>query len=82
MKMSSAKAIDRQKDVRHPKCPICRKPASDDYRPFCGKRCADVDLNRWFEGRYAVPGEPLGAGPAEEPEALDGGDRPPSTGEG
>jgi len=25
------------------------------YRPFCSKRCADVDLQRWFTGSYAVP---------------------------
>jgi hypothetical protein len=23
--------------------------------PFCSRRCADVDLNRWFSGVYAVP---------------------------
>jgi hypothetical protein len=38
------------------KCPICAKPTVHAYRPFCSKRCADVDLNRWFTGRYAVPG--------------------------
>jgi endogenous inhibitor of DNA gyrase (YacG/DUF329 family) len=37
-------------------CPICGKPAADArLRPFCSKRCADVDLHRWFSGRYAVP---------------------------
>jgi hypothetical protein len=25
------------------------------FRPFCCKRCADVDLNRWLSGVYAVP---------------------------
>lgn len=39
-----------------PACAICGKPQDDRYRPFCSKRCADVDLNRWFSGRYAVPG--------------------------
>lgn len=37
------------------KCPICRKPVSADYRPFCSKRCADVDLQRWLVGAYAIP---------------------------
>jgi endogenous inhibitor of DNA gyrase (YacG/DUF329 family) len=37
-------------------CPICKKPAEATYRPFCSKRCADVDLQRWFSGSYAVPG--------------------------
>jgi endogenous inhibitor of DNA gyrase (YacG/DUF329 family) len=36
-------------------CPICGKPAVERFRPFCGKRCADVDLNRWLSGVYAVP---------------------------
>jgi endogenous inhibitor of DNA gyrase (YacG/DUF329 family) len=38
-------------------CPICGKPAAQDYLPFCSKRCADVDLNRWFTGVYSVPVE-------------------------
>jgi endogenous inhibitor of DNA gyrase (YacG/DUF329 family) len=36
-------------------CPTCRKPAAEKFRPFCSRRCADVDLNRWFSGVYAVP---------------------------
>jgi endogenous inhibitor of DNA gyrase (YacG/DUF329 family) len=39
-----------------PRCPICRKPAVVEFRPFCSKRCADVDLNRWLSGAYIVPG--------------------------
>ena len=37
-------------------CPICGKPTDPTYLPFCSKRCADVDLNRWLSGGYAVPG--------------------------
>jgi len=37
-------------------CPICKRPAHEpSYAPFCSKRCADVDLQRWFAGVYAVP---------------------------
>jgi endogenous inhibitor of DNA gyrase (YacG/DUF329 family) len=36
-------------------CPICGKTAEELFRPFCSKRCADVDLHRWFSGVYAVP---------------------------
>ncbi|MHB8286984.1 MAG: DNA gyrase inhibitor YacG [Caulobacteraceae bacterium] len=37
-------------------CPICRKAEpSPKYAPFCSRRCADVDLGRWFGGVYAVP---------------------------
>jgi endogenous inhibitor of DNA gyrase (YacG/DUF329 family) len=39
-------------------CPICAKPAAQDYRPFCSRRCADVDLQRWLVGRYAIPARP------------------------
>jgi uncharacterized protein len=37
------------------RCPICGKPTVQTYRPFCSRRCADVDLHRWFSGSYAVP---------------------------
>jgi endogenous inhibitor of DNA gyrase (YacG/DUF329 family) len=36
-------------------CPICSKPVEQMFRPFCSKRCADVDLHRWFSGVYAAP---------------------------
>ena len=38
-------------------CAICRKLSVEKYRPFCSKRCADVDLNRWLTGSYAIPAE-------------------------
>ena len=38
-------------------CPICGKPSHADYRPFCCRRCADVDLGRWLKGSYALPAE-------------------------
>jgi endogenous inhibitor of DNA gyrase (YacG/DUF329 family) len=36
-------------------CAICGKPQDAVFRPFCSKRCADVDLHRWLSGTYAVP---------------------------
>jgi endogenous inhibitor of DNA gyrase (YacG/DUF329 family) len=36
-------------------CPICGKPAVEAFKPFCSKRCADVDLNRWLSGNYVIP---------------------------
>lgn len=45
--------------AKRPKCPVCGKPRAHEFRPFCSKHCADIDLGRWLEGRYAVPGEPL-----------------------
>lgn len=48
--------MDQATDPRPTKrCPICGKPVLARFRPFCSKRCADVDLNRWLSGRYAVP---------------------------
>jgi len=41
-----------------PRCPICGKPRMPDYRPFCSKRCADLDLGRWLKGGYAIPATP------------------------
>jgi endogenous inhibitor of DNA gyrase (YacG/DUF329 family) len=37
------------------RCPICGQPTVQATRPFCSKRCAEVDLHRWFSGRYAIP---------------------------
>jgi len=37
-------------------CPICGKPTEPAHRPFCSKRCAEIDLGRWLKGAYAVPG--------------------------
>jgi len=38
-------------------CPICGKPAVPRYRPFCSRRCADLDLAKWLDGSYALPSE-------------------------
>jgi endogenous inhibitor of DNA gyrase (YacG/DUF329 family) len=37
------------------KCPICGRPSVEEFKPFCSKRCADVDLNRWLTGAYVIP---------------------------
>ena len=49
-----------------PSCPICGKPRAQAFRPFCSKRCADIDLGRWFRGDYAVPSDE----PEDEDEAA------------
>lgn len=38
------------------KCVLCGKPVVQKFRPFCSKHCADVDLGRWLNEGYAVPG--------------------------
>jgi endogenous inhibitor of DNA gyrase (YacG/DUF329 family) len=53
-------------------CPICRRPVEAAFSPFCSKRCADIDLNRWLTGVYAVP---------VKDEEDEDGDRPREPGE-
>ena len=36
-------------------CVRCDKPMDPAYRPFCSKRCADIDLQKWLTGSYAIP---------------------------
>jgi hypothetical protein len=53
------KASPPAKDVKAVKaraCPICGRPRDEKYTPFCSRRCADVDLYRWLNGNYAIPG--------------------------
>ena len=63
--------IDRK--ISAAPCPICRRPMDAAFKPFCSKRCADIDLNRWLTGVYAVP--------VTEDEDEDG-ERPAEPGEG
>jgi endogenous inhibitor of DNA gyrase (YacG/DUF329 family) len=51
--------------ARHP-CPICgrdappRGGAADNPSfPFCSPACKLVDLGRWLEGSYRIPGPPV-----------------------
>ncbi len=39
-------------------CPMCRKPRSAEFSPFCSARCRDKDLAQWFNDGYALPGPP------------------------
>jgi len=58
-----------QKTVSARACLICGKPVDAVFKPFCSKRCADIDLNRWLSGVYAIPAkddeDEDGARPAE-----------------
>ena len=45
----------KDKSTQAKLCPICSAPAIYETRPFCSKRCADIDLGRWFHGAYAIP---------------------------
>ena len=41
---------------------MCGRPPNAGFRPFCSKRCADLDLSKWLGEGYRVPGEPVPAG--------------------
>jgi len=59
--------------LRAKPCPICGKPSAQEFRPFCSRRCSDVDLNRWLGGVYAIPvkdhDEDEDGAPKREPES-------------
>lgn len=43
------------------RCPICKQelePNKSKYAPFCSERCKLLDLGRWLEEDYRMPGEP------------------------
>lgn len=56
---------------RGKKCPMCGEPVNVAYRPFCSKRCADLDLGRWLREDYRIPAEepPDGSEEAVQPQA-------------
>ncbi len=63
---------ERAEGPRGNRCPICGKPSAPEFRPFCTRRCADVDLHRWLGGVYAIPvkdEEDEDGAPRREPES-------------
>ena len=54
-------------------CPICGKLAEEQFRPFCSRRCREVDLNRWLSGVYVVP---VTADEEEDERRDEGGEAP------
>jgi hypothetical protein len=40
-------------------CPVCGKPAVAECRPFCSSRCARIDLGRWLNETYRIPGDEI-----------------------
>jgi endogenous inhibitor of DNA gyrase (YacG/DUF329 family) len=52
-----AGAVHREKPdaaTKRGSCPICGRPRDPAHRPFCSKRCADIDLGRWLKESYRV----------------------------
>ncbi len=54
--MSADKQVKAVPVLRQ-KCPNCGKNATLDFKPFCSKRCADIDLGRWLNEDYRIPGD-------------------------
>ncbi len=42
------------------KCPICQRHTvqGEDAFPFCSARCQDIDLGKWADEKYRIPGPP------------------------
>ncbi len=55
----------RSARVHRRRCPTCKNPAEVDistpYFPFCSVRCQRIDLGRWLEEDYTIPGLELDA---------------------
>ncbi len=61
-----APATDAGRAGARKSCPTCGKPAVAAHRPFCSRRCADLDLGRWLKGDYRIPA-------VEPPDGFDEG---------
>jgi len=57
--------------VPEPTCPTCRRPAArrpaNPAFPFCSPRCQLLDLGRWLDAEYRIPGDRAGDGGAAGP---------------
>jgi endogenous inhibitor of DNA gyrase (YacG/DUF329 family) len=50
---------------------VCGLPEAAEHRPFCSRRCANLDLGRWLKGAYRIPTEEESE-PTEEPPPEEG----------
>lgn len=57
----------RRRNEKEARCPICARPRDEKFKPFCSKRCADIDLGRWLDGGYVIPGKQTGEDEADAP---------------
>ncbi len=55
------------------KCPICGNSNVDsgELKPFCSKRCQQVDLGVWFTEGYSIPAVEIDEEDLEFPEEYD-----------
>jgi endogenous inhibitor of DNA gyrase (YacG/DUF329 family) len=59
----TAEGPGEKRESKQPaRCAICGKPVDPAYKPFCSKRCANVDLHRWLNSSYSIAGAPVDEG--------------------
>jgi len=72
--MAEDNETDRQKTAKKAaakagaKCPICNKPVEPRYRPFCSRRCQQIDLGRWLGETYRIAADQDPASSSSEPD--------------
>ncbi|MDE2580566.1 MAG: DNA gyrase inhibitor YacG [Rhodospirillales bacterium] len=76
--MAAARDQAPQEAARGARCPVCGRPVEAAARPFCCRRCAEIDLGRWLTGQYVLPGHPA----EEDGEAAISPDHPLDRGPG
>ena len=47
---------EQDRPARPGAVPDCGRTSDEEYRPFCSKRCANIDLSRWLSGGYVIAG--------------------------
>jgi len=58
--MNATKKVETIPLFKNATCPSCNKPSDLKYRPFCSKRCADLDLGQWLNEGYKIESEEEG----------------------
>jgi len=55
--------MTEQKSHKTVNCPTCQTPVpwldSNEYRPFCSKRCQLIDFGEWATEKHSIPGQPF-----------------------
>jgi endogenous inhibitor of DNA gyrase (YacG/DUF329 family) len=50
-------------------CPTCKVPViwneQSNYRPFCSKRCQQIDFGEWASESFSIPGTPAMIDPSD-----------------
>jgi endogenous inhibitor of DNA gyrase (YacG/DUF329 family) len=73
--MTDSDGRNSQMAKKGARCPVCGKEAVTEFRPFCSRRCSEVDLNRWLSGVYRIETNEAPADAEKSPEP------PPKSGE-